>query len=534
MAFPSKYFRQEAVGNVRADVDLVIRQLVDLDAAPAAKRARRASRSAAAPAADGAAAADDAVQLASFPAHNFILDNSEYFMRQQAQCWQPSLQPPVTPNTRACRGSSSSSSAANRATAPERPKIYLTVGSAEQLPAAEAFIAAMYGVPDAISGLEQQQVVHVVVIADMVHAEAAGQQALQALQAAAESEAGLEAAALEALAGLPVWPACLLQLLPSIVKHAACCRDSEANLAAVTAADAGGRIQKLLVAALGDLQAVWSEAQRQALLLALPLPAMQLLLSSDQLRVPSEDTVLYTAKRYVKAQKTAAKRAAAKAGLAPLVRAPQLSLFALSCAALPADSEQQLLGSGYAQQLRLLLPLRRIASAEELASEMLEFEGAPDSWRLGPRQVSPLGDGVRLEWRLPVQQLRQACRDSFEQQQVIYVESPGSSPPLGGVGWRLVVDCVQQEGGTVVGLYAGPVLAEVPNGVYFRFRATASWSGVQINWRSNCLNYEVYGDKNYFQLQPMAGGGWDEAAWAAAGLPTAGEMCLELCLHSVQ
>lgn len=85
MAFPSKYFRQEAVGNVRADVDLVIRQLVDQDAAPAAKRARRASRSAAAPAADGAAAAGDAVQLASFPAHNFILDNSEYFMRQQVR-----------------------------------------------------------------------------------------------------------------------------------------------------------------------------------------------------------------------------------------------------------------------------------------------------------------------------------------------------------------------------------------------------------------------------------------------------------------
>jgi hypothetical protein len=32
----------------------------------------------------------------------------------------------------------------------------------------------------------------------------------------------------------------------------------------------------------------------------------------------------------------------------------------------------------------------------------------------------------------------------------------------------------------------------------------------------------------------MAGGGWDDAVWAAAGLPTAGNMLLELCMHSVQ
>uniref|UniRef100_A0A383VPG8 BACK domain-containing protein n=1 Tax=Tetradesmus obliquus TaxID=3088 RepID=A0A383VPG8_TETOB len=161
----------------------------------------------------------------------------------------------------------------------------------------------------------------------MINADAAGQQAVQTLQAAAAASAqGVIAAALDALAALPEWPACLLQLLPSIVKHAACCRDSSAGLEAVSAADAGGRVQKVLVVVPGDLQAVWSDAQRQALLLQLPLPAMQLLLSSDQLRVPSEDTVLYTAKQYVQAQAgDAAKAAAAKAALAQLVCAPQLS-----------------------------------------------------------------------------------------------------------------------------------------------------------------------------------------------------------------
>jgi hypothetical protein len=116
----------------------------------------------------------------------------------------------------------------------------------------------MYLKPDAISSLEQQQVVHAIVIADMAGAEAAEQQALQALRAAAQSEEGLTAAALQALAGLPVWPACLLQLLPTIVEHAPCCRDSTADLAAVVVADAGGEIQQVLLA-VGDLQAVWSD-----------------------------------------------------------------------------------------------------------------------------------------------------------------------------------------------------------------------------------------------------------------------------------
>jgi hypothetical protein len=87
--FIAKLFQQEAVGNARADVDLVIRRLPQdheqlqdaAAAAPAAKRSRRESTSRAAAADDGEAA--DALQLAKFPAHNFILDNSEYFERQQ-------------------------------------------------------------------------------------------------------------------------------------------------------------------------------------------------------------------------------------------------------------------------------------------------------------------------------------------------------------------------------------------------------------------------------------------------------------------
>jgi hypothetical protein len=343
--------------------------------------------------------------------------------------------------------------------------VQLTIDSAEQLPAAEAGIAAMYGVPDAISSLEQHQAVHAVVIADMVHAEAAGQQALQTLQAAAKSEQGLTAAAMQALAALPVWPSCLLQLLPTILQHAPCCSDSTADLAAVAAADAGGRVQSVLLAALGDLQAVWSDAQLQELLLGLPLPAMQLLLSSDQLQVPSEDTVLYTAKQYLKAQTKDSSTAAAKASLARLVRAPQLSRFALSCAALPANSGEGLLGA-YVQQLRELLSLKHLASSWELGTALKrEFDAAPASWQLGPRQIKPLDDGVSVEWRLPVEQLKQDCRDSFAQQTAVRIFSTGSTPS-GVVAWRLIVYCQQVAGGIQVGLFAGPVQADTPAGIF--------------------------------------------------------------------
>jgi hypothetical protein len=39
----------------------------------------------------------------------------------------------------------------------------------------------------------------------------------------------------------------------------------------------------------------WRDEQLHGLLLQLPLPALQLLLISDHLRVASEDTLLYTA-----------------------------------------------------------------------------------------------------------------------------------------------------------------------------------------------------------------------------------------------
>uniref|UniRef100_A0A383WNT6 Uncharacterized protein n=1 Tax=Tetradesmus obliquus TaxID=3088 RepID=A0A383WNT6_TETOB len=155
----------------------------------------------------------------------------------------------------------------------ERPTVYLTIDTKEQLPAAEAVIAAMYDVPKAVSSLQQEQMVHALAIADMVGAKAAVQQALQALQAAAKQglTAGAAAALQAVVLSLRVPPAAVLQLLPSIVAHAPCCKVDAADFKAVAAADAGGALQQLLLAAFGDLQAVWADRELQALLLRMPL-----------------------------------------------------------------------------------------------------------------------------------------------------------------------------------------------------------------------------------------------------------------------
>jgi hypothetical protein len=378
----------------------------------------------------------------------------------------------------------------------------------------------------------------------MVHAEAVMQQAVQALAAAAGSEQGLSAAALQFLAGMHARPACLVKLLPSIIKHSSCCKLGTADLAAIRAADTHGCVQRLLLAELGDLEAAWADADLQQMLLALPLPALQLLLSSDQLQVASEDTVLYTAQQHVdslgarlRGRPVAALKAAARAALAPLVRAPHLSSLALWCTVGAADTSNKGLLRGYAEQLKRLQSLQRVApAAEKLAVAVDRFvQDPPASWRLGPREHTQLlADGVKLQWRLPIVQLRQACRDSYSTGQLVSIDSPCSTPPLCGLACVLSFKCKQRNGGTIVGLFTEP--KNMPRGVFYKYECTVSWGSGGWSAAASCVESgSLRGHSaNLLPLAPMAGDGWDEAAWAAAGLPTSGEMLLQLHLHSVQ
>jgi hypothetical protein len=102
-----------------------------------------------------------------------------------------------------------------------------------------------------------------------------------------------------------------------------------------------------------------------------------------------------------------------------------------------------------------------------------------------------------------------------------------------GLDFVVKVRCRRGDGGTVVGLYVRG--QSVPEDMFYRLSCKISWDGVRKSMRDSCLRggqsrgFEKYSPK----LAPMAGDGWDEAAWAAAGLPTSGDMLLQLHVHDV-
>ena len=67
--------------------------------------------------------------------------------------------------------------------------------------------------------------------------------------------------------------------------------NSPCGLDAVTAAPHSSYIQQRLLQEFGNLEQVWTDSNKQTLLLELPLPAMQLLLSSDKLEVSQEQSL---------------------------------------------------------------------------------------------------------------------------------------------------------------------------------------------------------------------------------------------------
>lgn len=405
--------------------------------------------------------------------------------------------------------------------------ITLTVGSAEELPAAEAVIATLYGVQGSLQRLYHGQLVQALLIADMIGAAEAAIQATQHLRTAAQQ--GLSAAALELMAGLSAWPQCLLELLPVIVAHANCCKQGNAELAAVPdplAAVDGSLIQRVLLRVFGDLQAVWQDPKLKAMLMQLPCPAMQLILSSDDLQVPSEDIVLYTAQQYVTRLPADAGREVAKSALAGLIRAPRLSDAMLHHTVVLDGSSSKLLGR-YMTQLKELLLLRRILwnrQGGEFKAELASIEDTPKSWQLDQRQIVPIVP-ARVVWQLSVQHLKQACLKAYEEQKSEVLLSR-HSPPISGFAWRFTLDIEAKEAGVTLNVYFGPV--KMSTSFFLSFHFSLNCNGKAAQQRVPCMkgNYTWHIDE--FPDVGVMAGGWDEAAWAAQGLPTEGDLVFEL------
>jgi len=158
------------------------------------------------------------------------------------------------------RTRSSASSTKNSITdAGSRRQLAITLPDEQQVPAAMAVFAALYGVktiPELLSELTQEQQLHAAVLADMWQIDAVSTGAVELLKSAAQSSDGLAPATVKQLLSMPAYPECLVPL-----------------------------VQMVLLNQLGDVEAVWGDAELQELLLGLPLAAMELLLASDELKV---------------------------------------------------------------------------------------------------------------------------------------------------------------------------------------------------------------------------------------------------------
>lgn len=189
----------------------------------------------------------------------------------------------------------------------------------------------------------------------------------------------------------------------------------------------------------------------------------------------------------------------------------------------------------FKKQLKTLLMMRLadedfVPTQEELQEHL---EGAPASWLLGRRAFRGV-DSVQLTWPLRISELRSTAQRASDNKGVVSLECPCVSAPLGGMSWSMRVQArwVAEQQATRLGLYCIP--GNAPSDVWYRFGAEFDVDGApqlsRIFTRSRVLAKKAgrggFGVPNFFAAGMS--GGWDEAAWVAAGLPAAGELRVTL------
>jgi hypothetical protein len=259
------------------------------------------------------------------------------------------------------------------------------------------------------------------------------------------------------------------------------------------------------------------------------------------LQVVSEDTVLYTIRKYLSGLEQEAllsdeeeeeeqQQQHAKQRLAPLIRCPHLSRYWLS-GLLNSDEAGEVLLPEMRPLLKRLLLFRDAHAGCAVTSTDLQegglLEGAPASWALGSR-VSKSVSSVQMVSQVDVSELRDAARRSAAEKDVTLLRCPGESPPLGGVDFGVTLYIEWKEQGVEVGLFCTP--RNLPGDMFYmsRFRVVVEDFNTMafVMVKPVCGN-DMRGWGDYFDLGPMVGG-WDEVAWARKGLPTSGQLTIKL------
>jgi hypothetical protein len=508
-------------------------------------------------------------------------------------------------------GAASTSGPVSSSSSSKQPQLVLTLEDADQQPAALAVLQALYGVkplPELLSELTQEQQLQAALLSDMWQVPDVGTAAANVLVGTADGQ--LSEAVTQSLMSMQAWPECL---------HVVA--------------------KKVLLSLLGNLEAVWADEALQTQLLGLPLHAMELLLSCDELKVSfrlhylcfaignrgstlfqhegqgncarvlqflqghcfgwllcrprlmttchtaqkcwpgticcvwigfaqlssagiclslggrwavceccclltrsrhclllrlqqvaSEDTVLYTVRRYVEQDWDSP----ALQQLRPLVRCQHLSLYWLAALASSRNEDLEPF-SDLLRELSTLLTIRITMPDFQVTAQELQrhFVNPPTSWALPRRALHPVSS-VQLTWQLPVSELLAAVHCSIRDNAIRAVQSARSTPPLSGIEFVIRLHCVPENGSCHAGLFALPLSLPADLCASFKFRLHIPGTQLDMCLPTPQLNSRkhFWGWTDFFGTSTMPGG-WDEAAWKAQGLPMSGTLPITLTVNEL-
>lgn len=428
------------------------------------------------------------------------------------------------------------------------------------LPAAQALFAELYGVQDALSDIPQHLLAISLQLADQLQLP----EIVKAVQQrfTADRKFSYAQETLSVLFSLPssCWHReAFLPLLPGAVAAALCDRDRES-------AEKLG-VQHMLMDVWGDLEDVFSASSvaRRDMFCKLPLPAVAILVSSEQLAVASEDTVLHALKQWVNTPKSDwgfgddhTTRFKQMQSLVRCVRFPQLSPAYLACVApqitwllgninscrledddgnaIPFVSKRDMMAAALVQQ-------------RQLTASKLDL-GLPANWYLGPRAGVSAVRSITMTNSISSDTLRTRVVAAIDYAQCVTpglaVETVvlGTSGLFVGCKWQLLLVCTavairplpstgpgvytEQYCGVKVGLFVKPSTG------YHDKRPC--WDPMNLTFKHGGLvqksvNVQGLVCGNGQGLDDFWGLGvlenWDVAAWAAKGVHAEGSVTIE-------
>jgi hypothetical protein len=208
------------------------------------------------------------------------------------------------------------------------------------------------------------------------------------------------------------------------------------------------------------------------------------------------------------------------------VRCPHLSPYWLSALTIPSITVPAVL----LPHVRNLLAARSVKADYQVTALDLQkvFAGAPACWALPQRATQPVSS-AQVTWEVPIDKLRAAAHRSVAGNSTVSLRSFCSTAPVDGMSYDINVECSPKEGGSCIGVFGRATNA--PCDLFWSFDMTMRAPGLARTVSSRMGRGAGYGWRDFFDLPAMAGG-WDEAAWAAKGLPTSGTLPITLTVSA--